>query len=79
MSDHAWGVVTPVDHKDIVYERWLLASTVCEKSIGPPYNTKYDLFLMVLCKSCEKFSHWLGLDDLFARLKPNQYEIFSHF
>lgn len=21
MSDHAWGVVTPVDHKDI-YERW---------------------------------------------------------
>ena len=26
MSDHAWGVVTPVDHKDIVYERWLLAN-----------------------------------------------------
>ena len=28
-----------------------------------PYNTKYCLFLIVLCKSYEKISHhWLGLD-----------------
>ena len=42
----------------------------------PPYNTKYGPFLIVLCKSFEKISHWLSLDDSFVPSKPNQGEIF---
>ena len=33
-----------------------MATTGCEESIGPPYNTKYGLFLMFLCKSYEEIS-----------------------
>ena len=36
---------------------------------GPPYDTKYCLFLIVLWKNYEKKSHWLGLDNLSATSK----------
>ena len=44
-----------------------------------PYNTKFGLFLIILCKSYEKISHWLGLDDLFATSKPTNERFFHKF
>ena len=44
-----------------------------------PYNTKFGLFLIILCKSYEKISHWLGLDDLFATSKPTNVRFFHKF
>ena len=44
-----------------------------------PYNTKYGLFLIILCKSYKKISNWLGLDDLFATSKPTNVRFFHKF
>ena len=38
MSDHAWGVVTPVDHKDIVYE--LIVNVMAAFKIFKPQPRK---------------------------------------
>ena len=39
---------------------------------GPPYNTKYGLCLIILCKKYKRVSPWLVFDDYFATSKPNQ-------
>ena len=44
-----------------------------------PHNTKYGLFLSVLCKSYKQISHWLGLDDLFATSKLTKAKTFHTF
>ena len=54
-----------------------LLDTGCGQSIEPPYNTKYDLFLIILCKRYEKISYWVGLGVANKSSKPNQCEIVS--
>ena len=48
-----------------------------KKKNGPPSNTKYGLFVIVLGKNQGKNSQLLDLDDSFAASKPNQCEVFS--
>ena len=36
------------------------------KKVMATHDTKYSLFLIVLGKSYETISHWLGLNDSFA-------------
>ena len=65
-----WRIVGPKNHK-VLYR--------VAKKEWPPYNTKFGLFPIILCKIDENISHWLGLDDLFATSKPTNVRFFHKF
>ena len=60
------GYPAPKQAHNVFEAKHIKKSTGCEKSIGPPCHTKFDLFSIVLGKSDETMPYRLDLGNSFA-------------